>query len=301
MSRQIYRVPLTFDHPLNQVWPGYLLPERLREKPCPDCENGYSEHAEALRDMWYGNKPFHPILTGSAKLRADTPAVRATAERNISQRPDLYWGGGEGAIIREAERLASWFNGQWCHHLDQGDVDALLAADRLWDLTHALRPGEGWQPIVPAPTVTAAQVNEWSISSRHGHDDMNAAVVIRARCERDGMPYECGTCGGEALLEAYPGQRAEAEAWEPTEPPAGDGWQLWSTVNEGTPVSPVFATAEELAGWMSDPARGRDWVPFDVAMRFIDAGWAPSGFETAQAGFVSGVEYVGFNAEGSGQ
>lgn len=297
MSRQIYRVPLTFDHPLNKVWSGYLLPERLREKPCPDCENGYSEHAEFLRDMWYGNKPFHPILTGSAMLRADTSTVRAFAERNIANAPGHY-GTGESAILREAERVAKLWNSQWCHHLNQDDVDALLAAGRLRDLTHTWSRETGWQPIVPAPTVTAEQVNEWSVSSRHGHDDMNAAVVIEARCERDGMPYACGTCGGEALLEAYPGQRAEAEAWEPTEPPAGDGWQLWATVNEGAPVSPVFATAEKLAGWMSDPERGRDWVPFDVAARFIADGWAPSGFETAETGFVSGVEHVGFHMDG---
>lgn len=240
MSRQIYRVPLTFDWPLGKVWPGYMLPERLREKPCPDCKNGYSEHAEALWGLWYG---------------------------------------------------------QWCHHLSQDDVDALIAAGRLWDFTHTLRPGECWQLIVPAPTVTAEQVNEWSISSPGGHDDMNAAVVIEARCKRDDMPYVCATCGGEALLESYPGQRAEAEAWEPTEPLTGDGWQLWSTVNEGTPISPVFTTAEDLAGWMSDPERGRDWVPLDTAIRFIDAGWAPSGFETAETGFVRGVEHVGFNTK----
>lgn len=297
MSRQIYRVPLTFDHPLNQVWPGYLLPERLREKPCPDCENGYSEHAEFLFRVWNGNEPFHPILTGSAKLRTGTPAVRDFAERNIANAPE-YYGTGEAAILREAERVAKLWNGQWCHHLNQEDVDALLAAGRLRDLTHTWSRETGWQPIVPTPTVTAEQVNEWSISSRYGHDDMNAAVVIEARCKRDGMPYVCGTCGGEALLESYPGQRAEAEAWEPTEPPTGDGWQLWSTVNEGAPISPVFATAEELAGWMSDPARGRDWVPLDTAARFVSDGWAPSGFETAETGFVRGVEHVGFHENG---
>lgn len=27
------------------------------------------------------------------------------------------------------------------------------------------------------------------------------------------------------------------------------GWQLYETTSEGTPVSPVFATLEELAGW----------------------------------------------------
>jgi hypothetical protein len=27
------------------------------------------------------------------------------------------------------------------------------------------------------------------------------------------------------------------------------GWQLYETTSEGTPVSPIFATAEELAAW----------------------------------------------------
>lgn len=294
MSRQIYRVPLTFDWPLNEVWSGYLLPERLCEAPCPDCKNGHSEHAEFLWGVWYGNEPFHPMLTGSTRLRHDTPAVRAIAERNISDALNYR---GENAIDREAERLAGMWNGQWCHHLSQDDVDALIAADRLWDFTHTQQPGKVRQPIVPTPTVTAAQVNEWSLRGT-GHDDLNASIVIEARCKRDGMPFVCATCKGHATTEVYPGQRAEAEAWEPTEPPTGDGWQLWTMINEGTPISPVFATAEELAGWMSDPGRSRDWVPFDAAMRFIDAGWAPSGFETAETGFVRGVEYVDFHADG---
>lgn len=297
MSREIFRVPLDFDYPLNKVWFGYLMPKRLHENPCPDCKNGHSEHAEFLWAIWYGNEPFHPISTGSTRLTAETPAVRAFAERNVNQSPDLYWGGDEGAIVREAQRLASMWNGQWCHHLNQDDVDALIAAGRLMDFTHTWSRETGWQPVVPTPTVTAVEVNEWSLRTS-GHDDLNASAVIRARCKQDDMPYECATCGGEATIEAYPGQRAEAEAWEPTEPPTGEGWQLWTTVNEGAPISPVFATAEELAGWMSDPGRGRDWVPFDAAMKFIGEGWAPSGMETSSAGFVSGVEYVGFHADG---
>lgn len=32
-------------------------------------------------------------------------------------------------------------------------------------------------------------------------------------------------------------------------PPAGDGYQLWETTSEGSPVSPVFATLDELCEW----------------------------------------------------
>lgn len=81
---------------------------------------------------------------------------------------------------------------------------------------------------------------------------MQAALIAAA-----GLPQDwgwCPTCKGHATVERYDGQRAEAEAWEPTEPPAGEGWQLWETASEGSPVSPVFATAEELAAWCVDGA-----------------------------------------------
>lgn len=45
------------------------------------------------------------------------------------------------------------------------------------------------------------------------------------------------------------GQCDEADEWEHEEPPTGAGWQLWETTSEGSPISPVFASAEELADW----------------------------------------------------
>lgn len=291
MGREIKHVPLDFEWPLNEVWHGYLMPQELHETKCPDCKNGYSPHAEHLHDLWYGYVPFNPESTGSTPLLRDTPAVRAFAERNIAHAPDFY-GTSEAAILREARRLAGLWNGQWCHHLSQDDVDALIAEGRLMDFTHTWKRGEGWQKIEPPVTPTAAQVNEWSLRG-FGHDAINAMIVIRARCQREGFDSECSTCQGHATIESYPGQRAEAEAWERSEPPEGQGWQLWETVSEGSPVSPVFAGADELARWMADPERKRDQVSFDVARQFITAGWAPSLIATPETGVVSGVEFVG--------
>ena len=36
------------------------------------------------------------------------------------------------------------------------------------------------------------------------------------------------------------------------EPPAGEGYQLWETTSEGSPLSPVFSSLEELCAWASD-------------------------------------------------
>lgn len=292
MGRIIRRVPLDFDWPQDKVWEGFLMPDRFDEDKCPDCKNGYSPHAQNLFDLWYGYLPFAPESTGTTPLRHDTPAVRAFAERNITNAPDFY-GTGEGAIVREGRRLADLFNGQWSHHLTQEDVNALVAAGRLVDFTHTWSAETRWQKIEPPVTPTAEQVNEWSLRG-FGHDSINASVVVRARCDREGIDPLCSTCKGHSSTEAYPGQRAEAEAWEPTEPPEGEGWQLWESVSEGSPISPVCATADELATWMSDPERGDRWVPSETARKFIDEGWAPTGIASPGRGFVSGVEAVGW-------
>lgn len=35
-------------------------------------------------------------------------------------------------------------------------------------------------------------------------------------------------------------------------PPTGEGWQMWEDTSEGSPMSPVFATREELARWLAN-------------------------------------------------
>jgi hypothetical protein len=252
MGRKIMRVPLDFSWPLNETWKGYLTPEKFHEDPCPaNCYGGHSWQYKRLENLWYGYAPFDPSWTGSTLLTPDTPAVRAFAERNVS-RAAWHYGTGEDAIWREGKRLADMWNQQWCHHLSQADVDALVDGGRLWDFTRDFVPGEGWKDKEIPYRPTAAEVNEWTIRT-FGHDGINAYVVIKARCKRYGMPTTCATCDGHGSLEKYAGQRAEAEAWKWQDPEEGPGWQLWETVSEGSPISPVFETPEKLAYWMTTP------------------------------------------------
>lgn len=248
MGREARRVPLDFDWPLNETWEGYLMPERLREQRCGHCDaRGYSPVGKRLLDQWYGNASFTPAETGSQPLTDRDPDVWTFAARNVERAPEFY-GTGDVAILREARRLADLWNGAWSHHLVQDDVDALVAAGRLRDFTHTWTKEDGWKPIDPPPAVTAAEVNRWSLAG-FGHDSINAHIAVEAKCARLGETHLCATCKGFGSVERYEGQRAEAEAWVPTDPPEGDGWQMWETTSEGSPASPVFATAEELADW----------------------------------------------------
>ena len=50
------------------------------------------------------------------------------------------------------------------------------------------------------------------------------------------------------MLDDYFGE-VKAKLKELCEPPKGEGFQLWETTSEGSPVSPVFETLEELCAW----------------------------------------------------
>lgn len=64
------------------------------------------------------------------------------------------------------------------------------------------------------------------------------------------------------------------------DPPQGDGYQLWETTSEGSPISPVFKTPEELAKWLYEnkaSAFAHMTCSYEKWLAFIKGpGWAPS-------------------------
>lgn len=278
MGRKIMRVPLDFNHPLNEVWPGYLRPDELDLPACPDCRyderhsTGYSPEAHAISSTFYP----HQIVSAGAWPCA--------------------W--------ERAGRLA------WCDKIGQAEVDHLIAEGRLQKLV-TRKPTEDnqrdWEWIsVPR---TAAEVNaanrpghrrSFAAPDNLDHDGINRHILIQFRCQQLGIPLECPTCAGVCDVGTEE-QRAAAEAWEATEPPTGEGWQLWETVSEGSPISQVFPTAEELAAWMSSPdyawgISNGSGLSYADALAFVQAGWAPTMVATPDAGPVSGEEYIGRTA-----
>ena len=68
---------------------------------------------------------------------------------------------------------------------------------------------------------------------------------------------------------------------------------MYEDTSEGTPISPAFATPEELARWLADSkasAFGREGASYKGWLRVARGGWAPSMVFTQQTGMVSGVD-----------
>lgn len=77
-------------------------------------------------------------------------------------------------------------------------------------------------------------------------------------------------------------------------PPQGDGWQMWETTTEGSPISPVFATPEELAQWLADTGAssfGKMTASYKDWLTMIKEGWAMSAAVSSR-GLESGVQFV---------
>ena len=98
----------------------------------------------------------------------------------------------------------------------------------------------------------------------------------------------CPICKGEGIDPAVYDLYSN---WEPTDPPEGEGWQLWETVSEGSPISPVFSTEEEFVQYLI-----RDGISESAARAFCKHGWVPSGaiFEKADGSkeLVRGIEIL---------
>lgn len=237
MSKELKRVPMDFDWPLNEPWEGYLNPHTQEQVDCPDCHyfgrsTGYSLAGNLLHSLWY--RHLHDQVALTLRVHTAPGPLRDFAT----------------AILRSREG--------WYYQLDDLDVKALVDRDRLWDFTRRPlnqdqeRHPNGWTKEPNGHTPTADEVNAWAAQGM-GHDAINAGICISARCERYGYTDTCASCDGHGVVRD-PELEARIEAWKPTEPPAGEGYQLWQDTSEDSPISPVFATLDELCAWAAENA-----------------------------------------------
>jgi hypothetical protein len=274
MGRELKRVPLNFDWPIDKTWKGYLNPHPGADQ-CSICEGtGMSRTARHWDALWYGRIPFRPKDNGSTPFQSDDAFIRAMAENHSKGNPKFY-GTSPEAIGRESARLANLFNTRWACHLNEDEVTALLAEGRLRELTHTWKDGK-WSKDSNAPRPTARQVGEYFASAIS--DSGSLWTLIKKRYADEGVSPDCSPCKGEGGTWPSDAVREAYEGWEREDPPKGDAYQIWQTVGEGSPISPPFATPEGLAQYMAGRAWGADYgTPYDVWLKFIRGpGWAPS-------------------------
>jgi len=218
MGREIRRVPLDFDWPLKKTWWGFLNPWYEFSERCEACDGtGFNPESARIEKAWY----------------------------------DF-----EGLGVK------------WCYDITQDEVKTLVKAWRILSVTHRFRvdwSGRGyapkwvprWVPIRVGKRLPvlrcpdAADVNTWAAQAgMFGHDTVNQWICVKTRCKRLGVWGYCEVCDGEGNVWVPSSAKEDAENWEETPPPEGEGWQLWETVSEGSPVSPVFATMEDFAEYL---------------------------------------------------
>lgn len=272
MGRNLKRVPLDFAWPLKKTWDGYINPfDKLRQECGPCYATGYGPEAKRYHDEWYGHVAFDAVAYGSRPLAPDHPSIIEFARRNIERSPDYYCGTTTptfeeciAAEVCEAIRLFQIWRLMWAHQLAQVDVDALVDADHLCDFTRVPRTdeqrsivaakiaagGNSWLPESNGYRPTADEVNAWSMLTMGSGS--TSYICIKARCEREGAPLLCSTCNGHGSWWPSSEAKEQHDAWKPTEPPTGDGYQLWQDTGKGSPVSPVFATLDELCDYAAD-------------------------------------------------
>lgn len=123
-----------------------------------------------------------------------------------------------------------------------------------------------------------------------------------AKWEAGERPSYCTAPESRALeYWEYAQSPPERNYYRPWSDEEATWFQVWETVSEGTPVSPPFATTEELVDYLAangdfwDQSRGDPPWNREVAAKFVGSGWAPSmmvvqggpdaGIYTAATGF----------------
>ena len=165
----------------------------------------------------------------------------------------------------------------WCYHLEEPEIKALVKEGRLMDFTHTWEKGKGWIEKNPKVMPIPEQINEWA---KHGmgHDSINRYICIESKAKRLGFYGYCKKCRGEGFVYVDKNSKGLAEKWKPIEPPKGIGYQMWETVSEGSPISPVMETPEELAQWLADnqaSACGDETANYKQWLAMIKVGDAP--------------------------
>lgn len=227
MGRKLMRVPVDFDWPIGKTWEGYLNPEG---GPCPEdgktCFGGYTAAGKWIEAVSRLISMLGEQASEFGQPRNPNCIYPHPYLQQFAQAPRTYMPRDVSAKIRDnpdsQQRMRLHMQ-----YLRSHPPELLPLTPELHKFCEALAGRK-------IDSLSGCSVS-WGIS--------------RALQKAAGVDENWGTCqvcGGDG---DDPAKRAAAEAWRETEPPTGEGFQLWETTSEGSPVSPVFATIEALCDW----------------------------------------------------
>ena len=270
--RTLKRVPLDFSLPFKKVWKGYINPNS-GPSTCNLCDgSGLNAVTNQISEDFYDNNGFgmrwrYDYGFDPEGKPAARPPWRTLGEsrawcNNITQ--------DEVQALIDRGRLMN-FTHEWTHEkgwkpkqwptpgfwcpvckiaVPQLSAEHLTAHCTLCDVEMLLLAGDDKRlQHVPTPV----EVNEWNQRGM-GHDGINRWILIETRAKRLGVYGKCPDCKEKGTTRLPRKLKKKHNGWKEFEPPTGPGYQLWETCSEGSPISPVFASAEELADWCADNA-----------------------------------------------
>lgn len=259
MSRELRRVPLDFNWPLNKVWSGYINPHG---GPCPEdqttCFNGYTAAGKWLEsvarliamlgDEAVCNTPERLKHYAKSGRIYPHPYLQEFAQAPRTSIPD--------AVINKARELPTMPERMRVveAYEARNPTRLLPLTDELADLVGGLAKKRGGKAAL-------GEIGSSSVS-------WEIANVLR---DAAGMRKRWGTCPVCKGHGDDPAQRKAANRWRKKHPPKGPGYQLWENVSEGSPISPVFPTRETFIAYLV----GEGYTQ-KAAEGFTESGWAPS-------------------------
>lgn len=264
--RALKRVPLGFNWPLNKTWKGYINPHP-EAKNCKECVGtGYNSATRRLVNEYYDHDGFgvrwsyvHGISPSG--IETDRPPWMIIGEcrawlNNITQDEveALVANGRLIGFTHNWNPEVGWqpkrwdTKGYWCPkcHLSCPQLSP--------EHCNCLCTACNQDMLLLAPddtrlhTPSAKEVNEWSHTG-FGHDSINQWILIETRAKRLGIYGFCPKCRGKGKSKLPRKMKKRYKNWSEYEPPSGEGYQLWETCSEGSPISPVFNDLTILAVW----------------------------------------------------
>jgi hypothetical protein len=232
MGRELRRVPMTFDWPLNKVWKGYLNPH-YRE--CPKAATNECHAGSTNAGKWMDAICRFLALIGEQaveepyadKLRARGQIFPHPYLRDFPQAPRTQIPHEIVARLRELEQREAM--AEHLRYLQQHPPQLLPFTEELVQFVTGLA---GRKPDPPFGGNL-----EW---------DLQKALLKAAGIDPESKWGICKVCDGHGI---DPAVRETYESWQPEPPPEGPGYQLWSTTSEGAPISPVLGTLDALCAW----------------------------------------------------